>query len=346
MNSMRKYVKLNLQLFAELNPNTLTGEGGISNENKIFYDRTLIEEAGPYLVHDQFAQKRNVPKNGGTTINFRKYASLPPVTAPLTEGVTPDGQNLVVTAETAELQQYGRYITITDVLKTSGIDNNLMEATKAIGRQMGVSLDRVTRNVLQTGTNVFYCPKVSSTGAKTVVTDRSEMDATCRLSVDMVKRVVAFLRAMNAPTFGGYYVAIIHPYAAYDLMQDERWEEAHKYTDAESIYKGELGRIAGVRFVESSEAAIYTGSGNDCPSGLAVFGTLFIADGAYGTTEVDGNGAQTIIKQLGSGGTSDPLNQRATVGWKGMKTAKILIQAYLVRVESCGEFSADAEGNW
>lgn len=345
MNSMKKYVKLQLQLFAELNPNTLTGAGGLSNENKVFYDRTLIEEAGPYLVHDQFGQKRNVPKNGGTTINFRKYASLPAATQPLTEGVTPDGEKLSVSAETAELQQYGRYVTITDVLDLSGVDNNIMEATKVIGRQMGITLDKVTRNILQAGTNVYYCPKISSAGVKTAVNDRSELDKTSRLTVDMVKRVVAFLRSVNAPTFGGYYVGIINPLAAYDLMSDEKWEDAHKYTDADSIYKGELGRIAGVRFVESSEAAIYTGAENDCPTGLAVFGTLFIADGAYGTTEVDGNGANTIIKQLGSGGTADPLNQRATVGWKAMKTAKILIQAYMVRVESCGEFSSEAEAN-
>jgi N4-gp56 family major capsid protein len=83
----------------------------------------------------------------------------------------------------------------------------------------------------------------------------------------------------------------------------------------EEMYEGEIGRIAGVRFVESSEAAIYTGTENDCPSGLAVFGCLFLAEGAYGVTEVTGGGLQTIIKQLGSAGTSDPLNQRSTVGY-------------------------------
>lgn len=344
MNSMNKYRKLNLQLFAEMNTNVTT-DAGLSAENKIFYDRTLIEEAGPYLVHAQFGQKRPIPKNGGKRIEFRKYASFPKATAPLTEGDTPDGRKMSVTTVEAEVKQYGDYATISDVLDLTAIDNNIVEATKACGRQAGLTMDTVNRNVLQSGTNVFYCPKVAADGTKTVVNDRIELDGTARLTVNVVKRVVAFLRAMNAPTFGGYYVAIIHPYAAYDLMEDPRWEDAHKYTDAESIYKGELGRIAGVRFVETSEAAIYTGAENDCPDGLAVFGTLFIADGAYGTTEISGGGLQTIIKQLGSAGTADPLNQRATVGWKAMATAEILIQAYLVRVESCSEFSADAEMN-
>ena len=89
----------------------------------------------------------------------------------------------------------------------------------------------------------------------------------------------------------------------------------HQYCKPEEMYEGEIGRIAGVRFVESSEAAVYTGAENDCPEGLAVFGCLFIADGAYGVTEVTGGGLQTIIKQLGSAGSADPLNQRSTVGY-------------------------------
>ena len=80
-----------------------------------------------------------------------------------------------------------------------------------------------------------------------------------------------------------------------------------------NLYEGEIGEVAGVRFVQTTEAKIYTGSG--CPSGLAVFGTLFLGDGAYGTTEIAGGGMQTIVKQKGSGGTSDPLDQRSSVGY-------------------------------
>ena len=69
-------------------------------------------------------------------------------------------------------------------------------------------------------------------------------------------------------------------------------------------------------------------------NGADVYSTLIIADDAYGTTKVSGGGLEHIVKPLGSGGSSDPLNQRATVGWKATKTAKILVQQYLVRIES------------
>ena len=163
--------------------------------------------------------------------------------------------------------------------------------------------------------------------------------------MDVVKKIAAMLKASNAPKFGGDYVCILHPYVAYDIMSDPRWEEMHKYCKPENQFEGEIGRIAGVRFIETSEAAVYTGTENDCPAGLAVFGCLFIANGAYGVTEVTGGGLQTIIKQLGSAGTADPLNQRSTVGWKAMQTAEILQQAYMYRVECCSAFSPSAKMN-
>ena len=56
-------------------------------------------------------------------------------------------------------------------------------------------------------------------------------------------------------------------------------------------------------------------------------------------------GLQTIIKQRGSAGTADPLDQRSTVGWKATKAAEILVEPYLMRVECTSAFSPNAEKN-
>ena len=333
---------INLQLFANVVQTTLLS--GLTPEMKTFYDMTLIDEASANLVHDQFGQKRPIPANGGKTIEFRKFAPLAKATTPLTEGVTPDGKSLTVSTITATVSQYGDYITQSDVLELTALDNTIIEATKLLGKQAGATLDTVVRNALQAGTNVTYCPKIGADGAETAVTSRANLDATAQLTVDVVQQVVAKLRAQNAPTIGGDYVAIIHPYVAYDLMRDPEWIDAHKYAQPDNLYTGEIGKIAGVRFVQTTEAKIYTGSG--CPSGLAVFTSLFLGDGAYGVTEITGGGLQTIVKQKGSAGTADPLDQRSSVGWKAIKTAEILIPNYIVRVESCSKrFSANAAAN-
>lgn len=320
-------INIDLQLFAEPNTNT-TLDAGLSVENKTHYDMTLIDEASPNLIHDQFGQKRPIPKNGGKKIEFRKFAALPKALTPLTEGVTPDGKKLSATSIEATVAQYGDYVVLSDMLDLTAIDPVVVEATKVVGRQAGLTLDTITRNVLHTGTNVFYAPK----GDGTPVTSRATLDGTCKLTVDLVRRVAAFLKKNNAPKINGSYVAIIHPFAAYDLMSDPEWQDPHKYQDTTNIYEGEIGKIAGVRFVESSEAKIYENG---------VFGTLFLADGAYGVTEITGGGLETIIKQLGSAGVADALNQRSSVGWKATKTAEILVDAYMVRVEHKSAFGAD-----
>ena len=334
-----KFNKINLQLFAydpQAQPVNNSGASALTAEMKTFYDMTLIDEATANLVHDQFGQKRPIPKNGGKTIEFRKFAPLAKATTPLTEGVTPDGKSLSVSTITATVKQYGDFVTQTDVLELTSLDNTILEATKLLGRQAGLTLDTVVRDVLNSGTNVTYCPKVSG-GTETAVTSRSGLDATSQLTVKVIQQVVAKLRGQNAPTIGGKYVAIIHPYVAYDLMRDPEWIDAHKYANPTNLYEGEIGEIAGVRFVQTTEAKVYDGG---------VFASIFLGDGAYGVTEITGGGLQTIVKQKGSAGTADPLDQRSSVGWKAIKTAEILIENYLVRVESkSAAFSATTNAN-
>lgn len=323
---------VNLQLFAT----QTTLLEGLSPENKTYYDMKLIDEASPNLVYDQFGQKRPIPANGGKNIEFRRFASLGKALTPITEGVTPAGNSLTVTATTATVLQYGDYITQSDVLELTSIDNTILEATKLLGRQAGATLDTVVRDILMAGTNVTYCPKIVD-GVETPVESRAALDNTCALTVSVIAEVVAKLRAQNAPTIGGKYVAIIHPYVAHDLMRDPEWIDAHKYTNSTNLYEGEIGEVCGVRFVQTSEAKILEGG---------VFCSLFIGEGAYGTTEITGGGLQTIIKQKGSAGTADPLDQRSSIGWKAMKTAKILVENYMVRVESKSpKFSAGAKAN-
>lgn len=328
-----KFKTINLQLFAtHVNVTTDAASGNnLSAEMKTFYDMTLIDEASANLVHDQFGQKRPIPQGSGKTIEFRKFSSLPKATTALTEGVTPDGKKLDVTSITSTVAQYGDYITQSDVLELTALDNTILEATKLLGKQAGLTLDTITRNVLNAGTNVTYADKIGAGGTETAVTSRDGLDTTAVLTVKVVQKVVAKLKGQNAPKINGYYAAIIHPYNAYQLMQDKEWKYPHQYQDTKNIYEGEIGMVAGVRFVESTEAKVFRNTADT----HAIFSTLFIADGSYGVTEITGGGLQTIVKQKGSAGTADPLDQRSSVGWKAIKTAELLVPNYLVRVESC-----------
>ena len=322
-------IKLNLQLFADMNTN-LTSSEGLSGEMKKYYSDYLIDNAIPKLVHDQFGQKHPIPKNGGKTIELRKFSPLPKLTTPLQEGVTPDGQSLTMSTVEATVEQYGGYVTLSDVLLLTAIDNNLVQATKLLGAQAGATLDTITREVLNGGTNVIFSGNKSA---------RGDLDTSSLLTVDDVKKAVRKLKSQNAEPISGSWVGIIHPDVAYDLTNDPNWKDVKTYSDPKDWYEGEIGKIFGVRFVETTEAKIWAGAGN---GGRAVYSTLILGDNAYGTTEIEGGGLEHIVKQLGSAGTADPLNQRGTAGWKATKVAERLVENYMVRIESASTFNPTA----
>ena len=302
-------MNFNIQLFADNLQNTTAT---MSKEMKTFYEKRLIDQAEPRLVHDQFADYYPVPQNGGKTIEFRKYDSLPKAATPLT-----------------------------DVLQMTAIDNNVVQATRVLASQAGRTMDSITRDVLAGGTNVIYAPKQAADGTETAVTSRKTLDKSCTLTPKLFFQAAAQLGAMNADPIGDSYIAIIHPYAAYDLKTCKEFIEVHKYADPDTMFRGEIGKLGNIRFIETSEAKIW--KDETCPTGLAVFGTLVLGAHAYGVTELEGGGLEHIVKQLGYG--DDPLNQRASVGWKGMRAAERLVEQYMVRIESVSSYSANASAN-
>ena len=339
------------QLYTPLNPNytgqayhnpqvadagTYTALQDLSAEMKTFYDKNLIRLTTPKLIHDQFGQKRPIPGGNGKTIEFRKYNALPAVPADrkLVEGITPDGQNYGVTAITATVEQYGGYITTTDMLNLTAYDNNMQEIMKILANQAAQVSDKITRDILAAGTNVMFADHGNDGND-----ERSDLASDDILTIGDIKKAVRLLKRVDADTIDGAFVAIVHPDVTFDLMNDSEWVSANQYAGSTKIFNGEIGKMYGVRFVESTMAKIWK------PSSLPIYGTLVLGANAYGVTLLEGGGLQTIVKQLGSGGTADPLNQRATAGWKLTKTACILEQSYMVRIESAATFGASAVAN-
>lgn len=330
--AMNATLKLNLRMFDTSVPANTTGTESLSEEMKTFYDKNLLRYTKPHLVHDQFGQTRNIPKNGGKRIEFRRFEQLPKALTPLTDGVTPEGQTMTVTKQEAEVKQYGGFVSLSDQISMTAIDNVVVEATTAIGNQAGSTLDTISREALNAGTNVQY--------AEGQVSSRSELTAEMKLTVKAIKMAVRALKVQNTAKINGHYVAIIHPDCAYDITEDPRFIEVVKYKNPERIFNGEIGTLEGVRFIETTEAKKFTNAG---ASGIDVYSTLLLGENAYATTKIEGGGLETIVKPLGSGGTADPLNQRSTVGWKAMKVTEILSQQYMVRIETASTYNDHKE---
>ena len=297
------------------------GANQLANEDKIFYERALLERLLPQLNFYKDAMKKKLPKNSGRTINFRKFNSLTAPSASLSEGVTPEGNNLDVSKIEAVVAQYGDYVIISDLIQMTGIDPVLTETSELLGEEAGVLVDTKIQEGIAVGTNVYFAGGVESRGA--VATHLTGAD---------IKKLVRKLKNANAKRFAdGFYHMQIDPSIAYDLMEDPFWVDVSKYAKPEQMEKGELGKMHGMKFYESTNLNVVNAGGKDIHISYAY------GKDAYACVDLESGAGkpEIIVKTNGSAGTDDPLNQRASAGWKNCFTAVITQPMALVRVEAC-----------
>lgn len=315
----------------------ITAKAQVPNEIDAFYDRNLLFRATPQLVHTQWAQIRDIPRKAGSNlIRFRRYGNLAAATTPLTEGVTPDGKQLSVTDLTATVAQYGDYVTVTDFVDMTSADQNLVEAGEILGDQAADTLDQLTRDILNAGSVLARAAaRVSrvTIAAGDVLTSTLVDTGVLALKTAKARKITSMVEAstgFNTTPIPACFIGIIHTNISATVKAFTGFVPVEKYPSQKGVLEGEIGTYNQIRFIETTNAKVFTGLG---AAGIDVYSCLLIANYAYGTTRIAGEALKNIIKPLGSAGTSDPLNQRATSGWKATFVAKILNDTFLYRIE-------------
>lgn len=214
-----------------------------------YYERSLLENMKPEMVHNRDAQKRTLPEHNGKTVKFRRFTPFAAITEPLAEGVTPAGQTLTETAFTAMVKPYGGHVELTDEINFYLLDNMHQETAKLLGDQAALSLDTISRNALNAGMNVQYANSKTSRGA---------LASTDKLTFAEIKTAVRNLKRKNVKPFAdGFYHAIVHPDVVHDLTADTMWVDVAKYQDKVKTERYELGTIYKVKFFESTNAMVF-----------------------------------------------------------------------------------------
>lgn len=232
----------------------------------------------PHLLPGNF-RKAQFVKGTNNTMRFLRIADMAEAagenadpsagTAPwLTEGTPPTEEDLTIGYEEFSANQAGRVIKLTDkALLQSPIDLMAVAAEK-IARNALETADRRVARILAVGTNVYRV----GDRARTDLVRPSDV-----ITASVMRRVVAMLKADNVPTFAdGYYRAIINPAAVFDFQEDTAvggWLQASQYRDSQmGLLTGEIGRFAGVRFIESSASKVFVPAlgGTDGGSGAPV----------------------------------------------------------------------------
>ena len=315
----------------------ITTRTEIPAEINNFYVKNLLRNAWAKYMYAKWGQIDDIPSNFGTNvIKFRRYDKLTAATTALTEGTTPIGSQLGQTVITATALQYGDFVTTSDVVSFQSIDKVMMVTSKLQGKQIGDTIDQLTRAILVAGTNAYYGGTATSTGT---------VDTTDYLTTTMLDKVIALLDSNDADRImemvdpqTGYatspidesYICIISPNTAYTLRGLTGFVSVEKYAGMMKRLDGEVGAYKNIRFVQTSNGYVDSAAGK---SANDVHYSLILGADAYGMTRISGNALEYVSKPLGSAGTADPINQRATVGWKMTYIAKILNDDFMCRLE-------------
>lgn len=317
--------------------NTLETSGNdFSPEQGVFYSKVFIKNLTGKLIHQQFGDKETYPPHNGGIVNIRGITPYPTATTPLEEGVTPPGNQMNFYYVEVPVNQYGAYTPITDWAQFASRDDILVKDAEELSSQASRTLEEISREVLNGGTSFIYAPAVASDGTVTEVTTRKGITKLCKMTVNVANRALNYLECQNAEPIGDHYAAIIHPNVKFDIINDPNFINVMKYAHTEKLLRGEIGVLGNTRYTQSTFAKVFKGEGAE---GTDVYSTLYFGKDAYKVLEIEGQGMKNIIKPLGSGGSTDPLNQRASSGWKTTFGIGIVSQTRMVRVESASSLN-------
>lgn len=311
--------------------------GDISHAMQTYFSRELLATIEKTVVLDQFAMKAPLPERaGGTTMRFFRYeAGDAGHVDSLTEGTTPDTKALQLEYVEKNLLQYGQVLSISDVADATALFNNIEQATLRIGRDSALKLDSVIRAELFSNDgdipteNNIYSGAPTSFGASITAADASDwLDAATALKIQAA-----------TPVDGGGFVAIVGPQQARDLLADSEWQEAHHYAEPQARLRGEIGRMHGVRFVETTEPWIADAAGSqftyDATATDKAYGSVVVGAQAYGVPALGSQSPYSPSVYIVTGADkNDPLDQRILVGFKSFFAAKNIQPKHIARVYS------------
>lgn len=304
----------------------------LSNHMSIFYDKKFLDRAKEMIVYDVGAVVKSLPRNGGKTIYFNRMSPLAKATTPLTEATNPSDVNMTSTIVSATVTQYGNWVKVGDFYELTSIDEGLVEHVSVLGQNAGETLDELIKDELAGGgtTQIANSVAAVSSIASSDTIDGAE-----------IRKAVRTLKVNKAMAFeDNHYKAIIPVSCVYDLRGDSEWLDAHRYTDAENIKNGEVGRLHGVKFYETNNEEIDTdaGAGN-----VDVYSTFVFGKNAYGIVDIASTSEPIVyMKKPDASSTDNPLNLFMTIGWKANFVAKVLNSDWLIEIKSASSVGSNA----
>ena len=300
----------------------------VDPEVNLYFDNILLDRHQPYYVYGYFAQERRIPQKNSKNAIFRRFDNLSDALTPLTEGVTPNAEQVTKFDITATVQQYGKVVELSDDVIITVQDQTSNEVADMLAQNMASTYDKIVRNMLVATSAQIDCLNGVNGNAITEVTTTDLEIAVDYVTNNNGKKLSPNQEGTNAfgtaPVWASFWM-VMSTELRTDFKNLSTFNPTADYPRQQSVLEAELGSCDEVRLVMTSEAYKDTSS-------PPVYSNLLFAANAYGRIMIDDQSMEMIIKPLGAG--QDPLNQRQTMGWKGRLGSVILDDSWCVNLRS------------
>ena len=300
--------------------NVITSTADMEPAVAVTYERTLLQPPQPKYIYGKYLKKFSIAKKSGNTLKMRRYSRLSAATTPLTEGITPSGSKLSKVDITARVSQYGDYITVTDVVDLTVEDPEITIALDRQNDQMNNTNDQLARDYLCASATSTTCSNGSGTATLLNQTDIDGVALTLLgNNAEYITPMIGAGTGQGTSPIAAAFIGMVDTDLYDDLKDVDEWLAVRNYSAQQGVDPAEIGSTDHVRWLASTEGYV-SGTSYYCP---------IIGKDAAGMIDINGGNVQGIIKGFGSGGTQDPLDQRATVGWKMWQAIRILQDLYI-----------------
>ncbi|MFQ5623743.1 MAG: N4-gp56 family major capsid protein [Paracoccaceae bacterium] len=313
----------------------------------------------PYFVGTMPGQINR--RRGTSTITWRRVDQLTPTTSALSELTTTasymQGRSSVTASTTevsATVSKYGQFYITNEEVDLYLPNGHTAELVATLGESAGRSLNQLQRNIAEDNSTLRYGGNVASDGAVTAAVVLNDLKRVINeLLVNSARTFAPMTTGSQnigtAPVLPAFW-AINHPNVSEDVCGISGFKSVETYAGQTATIQGEYGLIqrAGkaIRFIQTEDASIDSGSGASGAAsaglkgtsdnvdvytivvyGRDAFGSVGLGrrhtDGVYRAGDDPGMW-DLIFHDRGSGGTSDPYNEVATLAWKGFHAGAVL----------------------
>lgn len=323
---------------------TTANPADVANRLQTFFSKKLLQHQVNNLRLNEFGMKADLPqKMKSKTIRwFRKRVADSSRVQSLSEGVA-----LSTYAEfnldyvEATLAQLGELFKLSDVLQMIDAYEPLKMAVSSMGEDAALKADDVTRDAIISGAlNSDDATNGTEIFAGVTPTADSSTDFASLLALDAANAKMTRARALGcktglkvnlAPQINGRYIGVIAPQITHDLVQDDDWLKPHQYKDTEALYKGEVGELDGIRYVEATNPFIEDATYGTYSASGGIFSTFIFGRDAFGVPKMAGTSSPWAprVVILDKADKTDPLNQYVMAGWKAFYTSKLLNEDFI-----------------